>query len=1194
MINGELVVGTLKELLKKADSDARLKDVTEKAHRRMLCGGEFPSQLVSSALLGGMRAAKRGAASARLVETSLGCLQHVIHAKCFYPDRRFTGDAALPMFQAPQQHGFSVFGGAMQQDMSSSRRKSAQAVARTIGCVLVETLTELLHTTTDSAVQLKALELLMMCCTQQAAGTAGMGHKAWYQPESLDANVHGELCSPCSDAEDAATEACPSAAVAASGADDDPFGFCGESLCATLDVCFRIAALATNASVQLSAFSQLSAVLRRSVRRFVVSAKPNPAGVPRITVVSSAPLLTNFSTDVQPNEPFTDIRIVAVPPKAATLPHVTKSFSSAEKDPLRDLVAIIKGLCSVASKASISNCSSDTDLSDGGKMRLLALKLLFLVFEELPSANSESEHPCAFWMSVVVGSCKYELLKATGRNVATIAPAVFFNAALDVLRMLLAKVHYHLRSELHSLLNVVLFPLMLSGFSVPSQKLSFLHLMRSIMSTPHLIVAYFINYDCSATFDTVNKHGGMLEAMMDTIVEQAYVEYRVEDDWFTDDHQVLLRAETVRIMHNFVKSLKRWVYEDPREARRRQDEETLGNLSKNIAVSASDIAHMMATELYLDDDTSSSAASDCDDVTADDENNVSTESSRIVDTLGISTNESSAENALTAAAPSSETPQQLHFGNSKRPLPYHWKHVHCILRNKRILQEAAARTNTSWRRGLEYLVEQKILQSEKDYAGFASFLREHPAIERGLLCSVFERVNKDPDCVAILQAYLRTFSFAGVPIDIALRDFTCEFMSWDRPQFEAQVWEKIQVFFGAEYSAQNSGSISERDADVMAGVLLFLHTSVHNSNVKGQNKMTCEQFVRDGSACMDVPLSETAMRDMYARVSVKRWGLDAYQRTPRQQDIADRRHTLNAFTQLGHNSAAIPAQVSTSPTKGRRAVVTSGGTPVAASAVSDTSFVGDGSVKGTATNAQSQPSERTQSAIDSNSTTSADLQPEASILAQVSDTVIPEASMLAPSASIIIDRSATEPTSAVDTVDGANAQRSSFASPEVDALQSPPIGEPIFESQFDSYTDNLDRIRLKQEHEQLFVRVANQHLVKLEASHRRCMASDAPSQPYLVPHYAQHARPIFLSFYSHVVAVCYLGLRLLKQEPMLRLILDIYQDLFDLAAAFCINVSQLQDHADKLVQRCLRQENAVRLQPENIRATLTSFLMNRV
>lgn len=1392
MLNGELVVSTLREVVKRTDSagDGRIiKDVVNRALHRMLCGGEFPQQLVLGALLASLRTRKP-----RLLEGSLGCIQHLFHAQAIHCGKALVGTFVGSGVESPKDPSTTAATSSSSNAASSSSssqlhptfflpKVSGFPKPLTVGSLLVQALVEILSTgsplyTNDAAVQQKAADLLHLCAQhplRQIHNNTAVG--------ATMTSGNGAIATTttsCGSSHPASSR--QSFLLAAGGMQCDTlvdeFELVGAVFQQAINVAFDLSLTATSSLVTIASYGLLTTLLRRQVRFLVLegAAQQQRGGpLPRShqsyhrTVMptgafSSSTILDDYVNDVEPSDTYLAIdittstasTIVSHPPTAgggrvgladsrrptlgsgllpaagggsggasrlfgsaaaAASAQGGGSFGSLLEAATLHLEAVLDDLAHVMrvkSRAASRSLTSVDEQSLETKTRHQALNVLLLILEELPVANCDVEHRSAPWVSALLSFCKYEVLKAVCRNVATVS---FFAPAMQLLRFLLAKNHYCYHRELHALLHHFLFPLIQSPFSTASQKLTVVSTLRTLFSSPHLLVAYFINYDCNPSFDRGHQYGGMLESLLDVALELLYVDYR-KVDWFSEDQLVQLRCDLLRGFHDFVVSMRRWLYEDPKEYAKKEDDAAISAISRNVGTatrgstttgesggtalgnqrgyhpSSSLPVH---SELYLDNWSSSSGDDDedgpfeeeggdgdyapgtaTDTATEDDlgsqarPNPWGTSSAAPDESdprsptnsdAGLFASSSFAVSPM--AHPSSNQPPSKggltrsyasFVSGKRRNIQYHWKHVHHLHRNKRILEEAVLRVNKNWRSGRAYLIEQRVIpplpsppssespavvapyrppKSVEEIAAlpplslctklFAVFLREQPSVDKSILCSIFERVNKDESCVEVLRAYLATFHYGGVPIDVALRDTTCEFMSWDRPQFEAQVWETIQLFFGCEYHQQNvefysarsitdgvraapdtvspmmlsstgvekgestgsqfqdefrneaslsvggsdpmpsqqqeanrSAVMSARDADVMAGVLLFLHTSVHNNNVKGSNKMTMPQFVRDGSACMECPLPEAEMQAMYERVSAKRWALDRYNRTPQQQELAERR--------LHHHhhrsSAGLPAS----------AVRHSSGQPTSAAAT--------GTLGGVTRETSTLFGPQLSTTLDASTW----------VPSQTSRGSNNNSNAQGVDGFSVMGGGGIAATTSRQVSTLLNASTSTLS---INTAASPAAVPLLQGSQFDSYTDDSDKHKPRIQAEQLYVRIAAQYLEKLEAEHRRIVGDDVVPQPYLVPHYAQHIRPMLLTMYGHITAACYFGVREMRQEPILRLVVDTYQTLFDVAAAFCINVSQLQAMTDEMVKRCLRQEDAVYFGSE-VRSSVTTYLMNRV
>ncbi|RNF10951.1 hypothetical protein TraAM80_01216 [Trypanosoma rangeli] len=893
---------------------------------------------------------------------------------------------------------------------------------------------------------------------------------------------------------------------------DDKFTFfTGGCITRCMRICFQLTLQSSNEGTRGTAHDLLLLCVLRVTRAFVET----PPSERQSGTFASSTVLYDYMHDVEPDARFTPIQIEGYPttpledegnPLDGSLAlgllrsyatedtssfrgslRQSERFSSSLDDSIRtgvlsvvqadgtlpialkDFLWLIRHICKLASR-TCRGSGSTSEKNPEVRVRQLALETFEAVLLEIPPANCDAEHPCAAWLTLVMAAAKYDILRCIARNLSTIVPSSLFSTGVRILRLLLQKCHYHLARELHALLAVMLFPLALSKFSNFSQKRAVLSMVHELVSIPHLCVSFFINYDCDPNFDAAAKYGGMLELLVDFIVEMTYTDF-VEPDWLSLDQQQLLRSECANATHNLVQSMLRWVSEDPRDYVQRQMRESVGQALRKSTNGSEGITRWH--EVYLSKAWEAGG------------NERRTGVSKL--SLDVGTFSSSSSSSTDAR----EQPQMW---GEEQQVGYHWKHIHYLLHNKRIAQEAMQQINKGhWREGMRLLELKGYIShtgESNKWTEFARFLKTYPGIERSALCAIFERVLKDPDCDRILQEYMHLFPYKGVPIDIALRDTTCEFMSWDRPSFEAQVWAVIQRRFGEAYEAQNVRSITAKDANVMAGVLLFLHTSLHNESMRG-SRMTIEEFVRNGNECIEFPFAEQDMRDMYHRVAQQKWELDELQRTPRQVELERKTPSLStrmAQQQGGHFSL-------------------SDADPAMKEALSFTGRNATGRLKG-----------------------------------------------------------------AWVTNDG-------------------PEDSKLLNSEVVPYTTDPDGFKLRESYQQRYVDVATQHLRRLECEHRMQRLEACVPQPYIVPHYAQHVRPMLLMLYPQIAAMLYMGFRVLEEQPISRILLGTYDMLYDVAAAFVVNLSGLRVAVERKIQCRLGDEDAQHLLPPT-RGAFTLPLMN--
>ncbi|GET91618.1 hypothetical protein, conserved [Leishmania tarentolae] len=862
--------------------------------------------------------------------------------------------------------------------------------------------------------------------------------------------------------------------------------------------------------------------------------------------------------------------------------------------PLKDLLIVLRRMCHCASRpcsGTLTSTNSDVQTRDVG------LWVLECVLDGLPVANCEKEHRCTTWVSLAMNACKYELLGCIAKNLAMATPFTLFERAVHLLGMLLRKVHYHMARDLHTLLGAFLLPLMASQYAGFRQKHAVLSMIRQLFAVPHLCVSLFVNYDCNPAFDPGAEYGGMLEMLVEHVVEMTFLDH-VDDNgdaypWLSSDQQQLLRSECVVVIHTLMTSLYRWIAEDPREyaqnlrrnykkdAQCGQQEEGRGTICSNES-----------TELHWDSWESDEMA---------DPNALHTGSHSTTVAAGgeEDDNESSNSGNSEAHGQNMVLPPDNSASGTAIPhwckhcsMSYHWKHIHYLLHNKRIAQEAVQSINAGhWKEAKEFLESRGFMASAapgeaeradptsaapgtSSYALFARFLFEYTGISRSAICSIFEKVNqKDGASRMLLQEYLHCFNYRDVPIDVAMRDTTCKFMSWDRPMFEAKVWETVQKCFGNEYAQQNPDSITARDADVMAGVLLFLHSNLHNCLVKN-NRMQMLQFVRDTNACLEFPMMEEDLQAIFNRVLNCKWELDMYGRTPQQ---AERERTLVRLSAKIQMERA--AQQRRQSVNNNSFIVNSKKMGVSMSFPSSAAAAASIGAVATASVADTHATPRKDHQIFDTDTAALD---DALQSTDESDSILGQSPFRA------LGAAASTMTPKAEVSQNPNT---SIDSNPIQVWMSDDMG--LLDKTIPTYTDHKDTLKTKEEQHQAFREVSAMYLQKLESVHRLyCIEDEAyRPQPYIMPCYAEHVRQILLLTYPHVMSCVYMGFRILEEAPMIRKLLDTMQLTYDIAAAFVLNVRDLRPVMEETLQRYLDDERAYRLLPSS-RATFVPFLLN--
>lgn len=166
---------------------------------------------------------------------------------------------------------------------------------------------------------------------------------------------------------------------------------------------------------------------------------------------------------------------------------------------------------------------------------------------------------------------------------------------------------------------------------------------------------------------------------------------------------------------------------------------------------------------------------------------------------------------------------------------------------------------------LEYAQDLGILPTPVMPKDVAAFFLNTPGLDKA---AVGEYLSEDPSYKPfnheVMQAYLASFSFAGVRIDRALRMFLASF----RLPGEAQRVDRVMEAFGKHLYAQNIVSLEEdgehneskslgEDADargvfksadaafIFAFSIIMLHTDLHNPVIAPEKKMKLQEFIRN-------------------------------------------------------------------------------------------------------------------------------------------------------------------------------------------------------------------------------------------------------------------------------------------------------------------------------------------------------------
>ena len=158
---------------------------------------------------------------------------------------------------------------------------------------------------------------------------------------------------------------------------------------------------------------------------------------------------------------------------------------------------------------------------------------------------------------------------------------------------------------------------------------------------------------------------------------------------------------------------------------------------------------------------------------------------------------------------------------------------------KKVIVRGATKFNENPKAGIAFLASQGIIENPDDAHSVTSFLRGTTRISKGVLGDWLSKKSHGH----LLQAFLDFFDFDGKRVDEALRELLNSF----RLPGESQLIERIVTDFSAKYCASSTPEgVADQDAVyILTYAIIMLNTDLHNPNIKGQKRMTYEDFAKN-------------------------------------------------------------------------------------------------------------------------------------------------------------------------------------------------------------------------------------------------------------------------------------------------------------------------------------------------------------
>ncbi|XP_035897623.1 Golgi-specific brefeldin A-resistance guanine nucleotide exchange factor 1 [Anopheles stephensi] len=164
-----------------------------------------------------------------------------------------------------------------------------------------------------------------------------------------------------------------------------------------------------------------------------------------------------------------------------------------------------------------------------------------------------------------------------------------------------------------------------------------------------------------------------------------------------------------------------------------------------------------------------------------------------------------------------------------------------IKRKKRLLTQGTDLFNQRPEKGIQFLQENGLLNAVLDPQEVAQFLRENSGLDKKM---IGEYISKKKNVESrILEVFVKSFDFAGLTIDQALRLYLETF----RLPGEAPLISLVMEHFADHWHECNNEPFANTDAAFrLAYAVIMLNMDQHNHNAKRLNvPMTVDDFLRN-------------------------------------------------------------------------------------------------------------------------------------------------------------------------------------------------------------------------------------------------------------------------------------------------------------------------------------------------------------
>ncbi|MDP2436853.1 MAG: Sec7 domain-containing protein, partial [archaeon] len=539
--------------------------------------------------------------------------------------------------------------------------------------------------------------------------------------------------------------------------------------------------------------------------------QPEPTLQPESTLQPEASIPANPSEGVGSALPIEEAASSMGPPPPPHRNAPPNSEEHSESLIYTDCFLIFRALCKL-SVTDVPKGFADPSSIDM-RSKVLSLELLLTVLEGAgPVLRSHRKF-------IAQAIKKYLCISLLTNGVSPV-PKIF-QLSLSIFWALLSSFKENLKNEIGIFFKKIFLPLLESPHSTVQQKWMVLQILLKICRIPQTLLELFVNYDCSS-----DPNNLVFEPMVRDIAAIAKGTPTI-DTWTTPAQDAKMRTMGLECLVAIARSLVSWSNELMSDAH----DENL-NASLVAAGGAAAAAANAAADASKKAPSSSAPRSDDAVRSADDKSEDEIEQS--------------------CAAPSTSTSA---VDPQKKADP-----IEEQLRHNQQLRRGFELFNRRPKRGLEFLIKIGHITSEPP--SIARLLRSERSLEKATVGDFLG--GHDAFNVSVMYAYVDLFSFAGMTLDMAIRNFLAEF----RLPKEAKQIDRIMEKFASRFYEDNCPTphfANATSAFVLAFAVIMLATDLHSpAIVKKITKPEWRNMLRGQNDNQDFPAE--FLDPMYERV----------------------------------------------------------------------------------------------------------------------------------------------------------------------------------------------------------------------------------------------------------------------------------------------------------------------------------------